>query len=724
MVKRMSVHYFESLRAVPQGASVVGMNDLRVSTGNASRFNAIKHGLTAKTPVLPGEDPAELQAKIDAYKTSQQTRNVAEGDLATLAAMAYWRAMRANRLEVNRVTGDMVRQSRAVALREADEAMRLGERLLFDRRGPEQLYPSRDYEHKQPRTSWAGEADDPNNPGRLVLQLSATRAGRQWLRERLDEVRKPIDSGQGWVSCNKLKAIRLLGKQPLDAISDDEVALIFLASHAMRPVFPSAFRELRCEIYYDRVKLHERQLTRPELRAMTPPDAAAERAALLAIIDKAIERLWRLEAEQAEADEILELAESNVVSDEEAKNVAQVQRHLESSNRLVVRNLDTIKRWHRWEEEAWGRARRERERLKADARRGIMHDERFVIDERGTYHDAQGYDGDVEAGLARWEAAHGPHPCEKPYYRAASAGGVSYTDGRGSDVGAKAGGWQSQGHAEAITDRACEMAAGNGNGQGVPGANGAEAVADDGAVNRNAEGAAQMRDGATNLGQAGLSVPVPVILTGQGPAANIQNELLCQSSVMSGQLSAEGVGGRLVGGDDLGACEPGGSDLGHGGGQEQPCGRGEMRDGATDLEQSRLIDSVPLTPAGQEPATNIQNEVVGDEPSQIVGDGPSENLEAGQQEGGETGCQTDDAGGDLRASLPEEDCVWQPRAPELVSKRARRRRKREMARKEFERRRGVIPSEPNVSMGEMLDSVQWILPNTVAFLRKHGPRSL
>ena len=80
--------------------------------GKGSRFNAVKHGLTAKTAVLPGEDPAELQAKIDAYTTSHQVRNQAEADLAKLAAMACWRAERANRLEVSRVTGDIVRRSR------------------------------------------------------------------------------------------------------------------------------------------------------------------------------------------------------------------------------------------------------------------------------------------------------------------------------------------------------------------------------------------------------------------------------------------------------------------------------------------------------------------------------------------------------------------------------------------------------------------------------------
>ena len=67
--------------SVQQGTAVVGMNDQRASTGNASRYNAIKHGLTAKTPVLPGEDPAALQAVIDGFKASVSDEKHARGDL-------------------------------------------------------------------------------------------------------------------------------------------------------------------------------------------------------------------------------------------------------------------------------------------------------------------------------------------------------------------------------------------------------------------------------------------------------------------------------------------------------------------------------------------------------------------------------------------------------------------------------------------------------------------
>ena len=109
----------------------------------------------------------------------------------------------------------------------------------------------------------------------------------------------------------------------------------------------------------------------------------------------------------------------------------------------------------------------------------------------------------------------------------------------------------------------------------------------------------------------------------------------------------------------------------------------------------------------------------------VCGDGAIENLEAGQREGGETGCQEDVGGDELPAPLGEEGCVGAPRVPEPLSKRERRRQRREMARKEVERRRGVMQKEPDVSVSveKMPDSAPRMLPNSVAFLRKPMPRA-
>ena len=44
---------------------VIDAEGLESSNRNGSRFNAVTHGLTAKTAVLPGEDPVAFQARVD-----------------------------------------------------------------------------------------------------------------------------------------------------------------------------------------------------------------------------------------------------------------------------------------------------------------------------------------------------------------------------------------------------------------------------------------------------------------------------------------------------------------------------------------------------------------------------------------------------------------------------------------------------------------------------------
>ncbi|HEX3451338.1 MAG TPA: hypothetical protein VHS97_24000, partial [Isosphaeraceae bacterium] len=43
-----------------------------------------------------------------------------------------------------------------------------------------------------------------------------------------------VECELAWLSPDKLKAIRLLGMQPIDAIDDLDVARIFLASYVIR----------------------------------------------------------------------------------------------------------------------------------------------------------------------------------------------------------------------------------------------------------------------------------------------------------------------------------------------------------------------------------------------------------------------------------------------------------------------------------------------------------
>ena len=61
-------------------------------------------------------------------------------------------------------------------------------------------------------------------------------------------------SGQVWVSSDKLKAVRLLGKQPFDVIDDRDVAMVFLASFVLKPDTDSWYWEIAMELAESDIK--------------------------------------------------------------------------------------------------------------------------------------------------------------------------------------------------------------------------------------------------------------------------------------------------------------------------------------------------------------------------------------------------------------------------------------------------------------------------------------
>ncbi len=400
-------------------ANVVIQADVREEKKpNGSRFNALKHGLTAKTAVLPGEDPEMFQARIDQYKGDIETRNGIEEDLAKNAALASWQVDRAASLRAARAKSASVKAAKSDAdrLREDVEAAMLGNRLFHDRMGPIELYATEDYLLQQKRTSWDHEnPDDPDHPAILVRRLCATVAGCRWLLKSWSELRDILKMGLGLQSHEKLKMLRLMGKQPINALGRPEVARVFLACHVLEPQFDYAFQELRSEMYVERFARFKELMERWEKIGIAPPNRMAARVVLLGIIDGAIEGLKGLEAQlQAKEDEDQRKREA-CPSDEDQKAGQQVERHQGSCNRLIFGNLNAIHKLRRNEADGWGKARQQREQKAQGKKKSTPVDHRSVVDERGVVRPAYGYDGDLEEGLARFEAEFGRSGLNKPW---------------------------------------------------------------------------------------------------------------------------------------------------------------------------------------------------------------------------------------------------------------------------------------------------------------------
>src|ERR1022692_554381 len=311
-----------------------------------SRLNAVKHGATGKL-VLPDEDIEAFRARIAGFKESLETRNPLEEELASRAGEASWRLDRANRAEDARLTRNILTERATAAAAAAENAAALGQRLFHDRRGATSLYPSLDYAPNQPQTSWSGLAEDPDDPSRLVKRLEGSLAGCRWLRLAWSALKARLDSGQGWQSPDKFMCIRLMGRQPLDAADFPEVAEVFLACHAIEPQFEYPFRELRCDIHADLYKRYKDRLSRRNLEAITPANPTAARAVLLALVEKATERLRQLEAEHQEVADIVDELQADILAFDDTKGGENLRRLSGSCNRLLLRNVEAVHKGRR-----------------------------------------------------------------------------------------------------------------------------------------------------------------------------------------------------------------------------------------------------------------------------------------------------------------------------------------------------------------------------------------
>jgi hypothetical protein len=184
-----------------------------------SKFNALKHGLDAKTAVLPGEDAETYRGRVAAWTDNFRPRDQFEHFLIEQAVRVSWQLERADRAETARLADQIQTAAADQAQRLDDEAAELGRRLLPDQ--PEAL----------PLDAQTG--GDPDHPAQLVQELESTSAGCWWLLDRWGDLRAILDQGRPWQAHDQRAAIRLLGHQPHEVAEAAVVAAISQACHVL-----------------------------------------------------------------------------------------------------------------------------------------------------------------------------------------------------------------------------------------------------------------------------------------------------------------------------------------------------------------------------------------------------------------------------------------------------------------------------------------------------------
>jgi hypothetical protein len=198
-----------------------------------SCFNAVTHGLTARTVLLPGEDSTELAARQQHLIDALKPRNETELEVVERMSADLWRSERAERGASKRIAAQLRHEPLERAAKELDEALELGDRLFWDLPMPLPI-SERSPTGKVTEPPKSRDGIHPRSPARLRLKLEQSVAGTEWLLDRWTGLMNRFYHDDFWVNSDAFKMVRLLGKHAIDMADDVEVLSVFLCTVALR----------------------------------------------------------------------------------------------------------------------------------------------------------------------------------------------------------------------------------------------------------------------------------------------------------------------------------------------------------------------------------------------------------------------------------------------------------------------------------------------------------
>jgi hypothetical protein len=312
---------------------------------NRSKFNALDHGCRANILVLPTEDFGEYQAEANAWKLSWQPRNPVEEFLVGRVVNLSWLTKRIDRAQAARLTSRIHRGEIDATDSEHETVIELGQGLFRDACGPLALHLESKLAESIPDGDTIRISDysvDEDHPMRLLHRLQETGTGCRWLLDQWAALRALLERGVPWLAPDKLKAVRLLGRHPIDAIDSIEVARVYLAGHTLLNQAGDPFQEIMNELSPDEAAVYARFLQLRRYDALAPKDADGARQMLLDLVDRATERLRQKALVLRELAELDAAEAANRLSWDDTAEGERLRRYELTCNRTLLRMFELL----------------------------------------------------------------------------------------------------------------------------------------------------------------------------------------------------------------------------------------------------------------------------------------------------------------------------------------------------------------------------------------------
>ncbi len=178
--------------------------------------------------VLRGE-ALRYEERKGKWMSDLEPRTDREEYLAHQQVLTSLMVDRAHAAYIEKVTTDIEEADE----REEDVIEELGERLYFNRAGWAATYGCLPHGRNKDLTSFSGTSVDDDSPRKLVTEIAKSAQGCRWLLREWMELKEKLKGTKCWQAVDRFRAIRLLGKQPVDAGMNRSIAEIFAASNAL-----------------------------------------------------------------------------------------------------------------------------------------------------------------------------------------------------------------------------------------------------------------------------------------------------------------------------------------------------------------------------------------------------------------------------------------------------------------------------------------------------------
>ena len=308
-----------------------------------ARLNALKHGRRAKAtnvmPVLPHEDPRDLEERVQTWIDDWEPTNALEFELVRRAARLSWLLERGERFEAAhlahrvRLAGRKAGPTASASARRMKVVNDLARKLFYD------------YQHgslSSPLPPW----DD--DPAVFVAGLEDTLEGCRWLIARWHDLRALLERNAQWSQADVYRFVRLLGKLGIEAVNDLELNALFLAWE----VLWEGQGKILWEMHLKQTRLRDPAMVTMMIWREIAPRPADKAKALEFILGVIDEQAGRLEQRVAEFEQIAE-AEAAERFDRAAFDPSpgfeRHRRHQASLGRELLRTIDTLRRLRRAE---------------------------------------------------------------------------------------------------------------------------------------------------------------------------------------------------------------------------------------------------------------------------------------------------------------------------------------------------------------------------------------